>query len=119
VGPRGGLHVLKKRKIYFPCRESNQISSVFNPVIQSLYAIFGPLLMKIILTRLLTYILNYLLTYLLTYSLTHSLTHSPTPWSRVLLEQLTSLQLVKKFPAFYGTRRFIAAFTSAHPLSIS
>jgi hypothetical protein len=24
------------------------------------------------------------------------------------------LQLVKKFPAFYGTRRFITAFTSAH-----
>jgi hypothetical protein len=26
-----------------------------------------------------------------------------TPWSRVLLEKLTSLQLVNKFPAFYGT----------------
>ena len=26
-----------------------------------------------------------------------------TPWRRVLLEKLTSLQLVKKFPAFYGT----------------
>jgi len=26
-----------------------------------------------------------------------------TPWSRVLLEKLTGLQLVKKFPAFYGT----------------
>jgi hypothetical protein len=24
-----------------------------------------------------------------------------TPWSRVLLEKLTGLQLVKKFPAFY------------------
>jgi hypothetical protein len=30
-----------------------------------------------------------------------------TPWSRVLLEKLTGLQLVKKFPAFYGTRRLI------------
>jgi hypothetical protein len=30
-----------------------------------------------------------------------------TPWSRVLLEKLTSYQLVKKFPSFYGTRRFI------------
>jgi hypothetical protein len=28
-----------------------------------------------------------------------------TPWSRVL-EKLTVLQLVKKFPAFYGTRRY-------------
>jgi hypothetical protein len=26
-----------------------------------------------------------------------------TPWSRVLLERLTGSQLVKKFPAFYGT----------------
>jgi len=35
---------------------------------------------------------------------------------KVLLEKLTGLQLVKKFPAFYGTRRFITAFTSArHP----
>ena len=30
-----------------------------------------------------------------------------TPWSRVLLEKLTNSQLVKKFSAFYGTRRFI------------
>jgi hypothetical protein len=43
----------------------------------------------------------------------------PTPWSGVLLEKLTGLQLVKKLPAFYGTRRFITAFTSAHHLSLS
>jgi hypothetical protein len=30
-----------------------------------------------------------------------------TPWCRVLVEKPTGLQLVKKFPAFYGTRRFI------------
>ena len=41
-----------------------------------------------------------------------------TPWSRVLLEKLTGTQLVKKFPAFYGTRRFITTFTSAHQLSL-
>jgi hypothetical protein len=35
------------------------------------------------------------------------------PWSRVLLEKLGGFQLVKKFPAFYGTRRFITNFTSA------
>ena len=34
-----------------------------------------------------------------------------TPWCRVLLEKLTGLQLVKKFPAFYGIRRFITALT--------
>jgi hypothetical protein len=42
-----------------------------------------------------------------------------TPWSRVLLEMLTGLQLVKKFPAFYGTRKFITAFTGARHLSLS
>ena len=42
-----------------------------------------------------------------------------TPWSRVLLEKLTGFQLVKKFPAFYGTRRFITAFTSTRQLSLS
>ena len=49
----------------------------------------------------------YLLTYLL------------TPWCRVLLEKLTGLQLVKKFPAFHGTRRFITALTSVRHLSLS
>jgi len=39
-------------------------------------------------------------------------TYLLTPWSTVL-EKLTGFQLVKKFSAFYGTRRFITAFTSA------
>ena len=38
-----------------------------------------------------------------------TLTYLLTPWCRVLLEKLTGLQLVKKFPAFNGTRRFITA----------
>jgi hypothetical protein len=42
-----------------------------------------------------------------------------TPWSRGLLEKLTVSQLIKKFPAFYGTRRFITAFTRARHLSLS
>ena len=42
-----------------------------------------------------------------------------TPWCRVLLEKLTGLQLVKKFAAFYGTRRFITALTSVRHLSLS
>jgi hypothetical protein len=64
------------------------------------------------------HLLIYLLALLLNYLLTHSLTHSLTPCSRVLLEKLTGLQLVKKFPAFYGTRRFITAFTSARHLPL-
>jgi hypothetical protein len=53
-----------------------------------------------------------------TYLLTCLLTCLLTPCSRVILEQLTGLQLVEKLPAFYGTRRFITAFTSARHLSI-
>ena len=40
-------------------------------------------------------------------------------WSKVLLEKLASFQLVKKFPAFYGTRRFITSLTRARHLSLS
>jgi hypothetical protein len=48
-----------------------------------------------------------------------SLSYLLTPWNRVLLEMLTGFQLVKKLPAFCGTRRFITAFTSARHLSLS
>jgi len=55
--------------------------------------------------------LGILLTYLLTYLL--------TPWCKVLIEKLTGLQLVKKFPVFHGARRFITALTSVRHLSLS
>jgi hypothetical protein len=42
-----------------------------------------------------------------------------TSWIRVLREKLTVLQLVKEFPAFSVTRRFITAFTRARHLSLS
>ena len=52
-------------------------------------------------------------------TLSGDLTYLLTPRCRVLLEKLTGLQLVKKFPAFYGTRRFItasqASATCPHP----
>ena len=51
--------------------------------------------------------------------LTYLLTFLLTPRSRVLLEKLTGLQPVKKFPAFYGTRRFITVLTSACQLYLS
>jgi hypothetical protein len=47
------------------------------------------------------------------YSTNITNTYLPTPWSKVLLEKLTGIQLVNKFPAFYGTHRIITAFTSA------
>ena len=62
---------------------------------------------------------NFLKYDLLTYLLTYSLTHSLTPCSRVLLQKLTGLQLVKKFLSFYGIWKFIIAFTSARQLSLS
>jgi len=52
-----------------------------------------------------------LLTFLLTYLL--------TPRCRVLLEKLTGLKLVKKFPAFHGTPRFVTALTNVRHLSLS
>ena len=47
------------------------------------------------------------------------LTYLLTPCSRVLLEKLTGSQLVKKVFTFYGTWRFITAFTSDHHPSLS
>ena len=39
--------------------------------------------------------------------------------SSVPLQKITGPQLVMKFPSFYGTRRFITAFTAARHLSLS
>ena len=40
-------------------------------------------------------------------------------WNRGLPETLTGPQLVRKFPAFYGTQRFITALTRAWHLPLS
>jgi hypothetical protein len=42
-----------------------------------------------------------------------------TPWSWNLLEKLPVAQLLKNFPTFYGTQRFITDFTSALQWSLS
>jgi hypothetical protein len=44
--------------------------------------------------------------------------HSLTPWSRALLDKPISSQIVKKFPGFYRTRRFISSIISALHLSL-
>jgi hypothetical protein len=51
----------------------------------------------------------------------HHATISPihSPWSWTLLEKLPIVQLLKNFPVFYGTRRFITAFTRALYLFLS
>ena len=63
----------------------------------------------------------YIYIYIYTHTHTHTylLTYLLTPWCKVLLEKLTGLQLVKKFPAFHGTRRFITALKSVRNLSLS
>jgi len=62
---------------------------------------------------------NYFTALTFYFSNTYLLTNLLTPWCRVLLEKLTGLQLVKKFPAFRGTRRFITTLTSLRHLSLS
>jgi hypothetical protein len=47
---------------------------------------------------------------------THSL---PDSWSEALLEKMLIVQLLKKFPAFYATRRSITVFTRAIQWSLS
>jgi hypothetical protein len=59
---------------------------------------------------------EYIYIYLLTTNLILipiRLTHS------ILLEKVLIVKLLKKFPAFYGTRRFIAVFTRALYSSLS
>ena len=97
---------------YFSSRKLPDIVSI-------LHTIFTEIMQNPDIWVILTYLLTYLLTYILTYLLTYILTYSLTPRCTVLLEQLTGLQLVKKFPAFRGTRRFITALTSVRHLSLS
>jgi hypothetical protein len=47
------------------------------------------------------------------------LTYLVTPCSTVLPEKPIGSQLVMKFPAFYGTRRYITAFTNARHMTLS
>ena len=47
------------------------------------------------------------------------LTKTLTPCSRGIPEKLTGLQLLKKFPAFYGNRRYITALTRARHRGLS
>ena len=47
------------------------------------------------------------------------ITYLLTPRCTVLLEKLTGLQLVNKFPPFHGTRRFITALTGVRHLPLS
>jgi hypothetical protein len=76
------------------------------PIVQLLKkfpAFYGTRRFITVFTRTLHWFLSWAV-----YSVTHSLTHS---WNWTLLEKLPIVQLLKKLPAFYGTRRFITVFT--------
>jgi len=62
---------------------------------------------------------HYKTVYFITFTFVPSILILLTPWCRVLLEKLTGLQLVKKFPALHVTPRFITALTSVRHLSLS
>jgi hypothetical protein len=49
---------------------------------------------------------------------TYFLIYLLTPQSKLLLGKFNGPQLVTKFPAFHGTRRFMKAFASAHRSNI-
>jgi hypothetical protein len=66
-------------------------------------------LTSFLLIRLLSYLFSS--NFISSLSLTKTAVNQPTPTSRALLEKLIVTQLVKKFAAFYETRRFIAVFT--------
>jgi len=64
--------------------------------------------------------INFTLLFIYFFNICHSeVVNLLIAWCRDLLEKLTGLQLVKKFPAFHGTRRFITALTSFCHLSLS
>jgi len=108
------LHqVLNHRHSFWIFRNYSLIDSTF-PLAQSMSVQRSTLFIsrnKYGPTYLITYLVSCLLTYLLTYLL--------TPCSIALLEKLAGSQLVKKFPALYGTRKFITAFTNARHLCLS
>ena len=57
--------------------------------------------------------------FILNRSATNNFLHTYIHICLLVLEKLTDLQLVKKFPVFHGTRRFITAITSVRHLSLS
>jgi len=102
-----------KFRLYWPTLTQNitfvdQYLGTISPLLTNTY---GPYhLYWLTLTQNVTFIDQHLRTILCL--LTYSIVHSPSWVANVS-------QPVKKFPAFYGTRKFITAFTSARHLSLS
>jgi hypothetical protein len=63
--------------------------------------------------------LSFLWEYLLSFVVGMILTNLLSPWSWALLEKPSVMQLLKNFPTYYGTWRFITVFTRALHRSLS
>ena len=98
--------------MYVPCKHLEHKFHVISTPVFSSYRTENIHSLELTDEGNLTYLFTYLFTYLLNYLLTYSM-------EQVLIEKLTGFQPVKKFPTFYGNRRFITAFTSARYLSLS
>ena len=48
-----------------------------------------------------------------------NITDKLTTCSKVIAEKLTVPQLIEKYPAYYGTKRFVTASTKIRRLSLS
>jgi hypothetical protein len=62
---------------------------------------------------------RYLIHFYLSIQNTYGLSNKLTPWSWALLEKPPVAQTLKRFPTFYGTRRFITVFKRALHWSLS
>ena len=98
---------MKRSQVFISRRSGKKflIAEENNNTAQSKYSMHSSVSLTLLSLWKRTFLL-YLFTYLLTL------------WCRILLEKLTGLQLVKKFPAYHGTRRFITALTSVRQLSL-
>ena len=67
--------------------------------------------LSVFITQILAHILSQI-------NSVHNLTPLLTPHSRDIVQKLIVRQLVKKFPEYYGIRRFFTVFTRARHLSI-
>ena len=95
------------------------VSSTLRPCKQSLYTRFSHLISVYSLPVRCVPSVRPILSFVILITLLLYSEDLLTPWCRVLLEKLTGLQLVKKFPAFHRTRKFITALTSVRHLSLS
>jgi hypothetical protein len=96
VDPRSGLAAEEKTLICWPCLDSKNVALISSSSFATLRNKLSTLL-----------------------QISLHVVYLHTPCTEVLLEKLNGSQLVKKFPALYGTLRLLTAVSSARQLSLS